>query len=108
MAVDAGIARRLREARVSRGYESAAEAADAMDLTYGTYACHENGNRGLTARQMSRYAAFFRVNLAWLAEGRPPMQGKAIDTPDILDGLPPEARQQAMEYIELLRLKYGG
>lgn len=107
MAVDVGIARRLREARVTSGYESSAEAADAMDLTYGTYAGHENGNRGVPLRALSRYAAFFRVNLLWLAEGKGHMRGKAIDTPDVLDGLPPEARKQALDYIELLRLKYG-
>lgn len=107
MAVDIGIARRLREARLASGYESAAEAADAMDLTYGTYAGHENGGRGVPLRSLSRYAAFFRVNLAWLAEGRGQMRGKGIDNPDILDGLPPEARQQALEYIDLLRLKYA-
>lgn len=107
MGADAKIAARLREARRTSGYESAAEAADAMDLTYGTYAGHENGSRGLTAKTLSRYARCFRVNLAWLAEGRGQMRGKAIDTPDILDGLPPEARQQVMDYIELLRLKHG-
>lgn len=107
MAVDAEIARRLRRARVSAGYESAAEAADAMDLPYATYAGHENGSSGIPARRISRYAAFFKVNLAWLQDGKGPPQGKSIDTPDILDGLPPDGRRQALEYIEFLKNKFG-
>lgn len=107
MAVDLEIARRLREARLASGYESSAEAADAMDLGYTTYASHENGSRGMTAKSLSRYAAFYRVNLVWLAEGKPPMRGRAIDTPDLLAGLPPEGRQQALEYIQFLRIKFG-
>lgn len=105
MGADAKIAARLKEARKASGYESAAEAADAMDLTYGTYAGHENGNRGVPLKALSRYAVFFRVNLTWLAEGRGKMRGKEIDTPDVLDGLSPANRERVIEYIELLRLK---
>ena len=107
MPVDVGRARRLREARVSQGFESAAEAADAMDIAYATYAGHENGSSGIPALKISRYAAFFRVNLAWLQDGKPPMHGKGIDTPDVLAGLPPEGRQQALEYIDFLKNKFG-
>ena len=107
MAIDTKIAARLREARIANSYQSAAEAADAMDIPFSSYQGHENGNRGVPLNKLSRYAAFFRVNLLWLAEGRGRMRGKDIDTPDILDGLPPEARQQALDYIELLRMKYG-
>lgn len=107
MPVDAELANRLKQARVSQGYESAAEAADAMDMSYPTYAGHENGNRGIPARAISRYAAFFKVNLAWLQDGKPPMHGKSIDTPDILADLPPEGRKQALEYIEFLKSKFG-
>lgn len=107
MAIDAKIAARLREARISCGYESSAEAADAMDLTYGTYAGHENGNRGVPLHALSRYAKFFRVNLEWLAEGRPPMKGRSVDMPDILADLPPEGRTEAYQFIEYLKAKYG-
>lgn len=107
MAVDLEIASRLREARRSSGYDSSAEAADAMDLAYTTYASHENGGRGVPAKSLSRYAAFYRVNLLWLAEGRGPMRGKAQDNMDILAGLPAEARQLALDYIEFLKAKFG-
>lgn len=79
-----------------------------MDLPFSSYQGHENGNRGVPLNKLSRYAAFFRVNLLWLAEGRGQMRGKGYDTPDILDGLPAEGRQLALEYIDLLKLKYRG
>lgn len=107
MAVDLEIASRLRKARVASGYQSRAEAADAMDLSYTTYASHENGGRGIPLRRLSRYAAFFKVNLIWLAEGKGPQTGKGIDTSDILADLPPEGRQQALEYIDFLKNKFG-
>lgn len=78
-----------------------------MDIPFSSYQGQENGNRGVPLRSLSRYATFFRVNLAWLAEGRPPMRGKPYDVPDILAGLPPEGRTEAHQFIEYLRAKYG-
>ena len=82
--VETNVAERLRKARIAADYESAAEAADAMDLNFPTYASHENGTRGITARSLSRYAAFFEVNLAWLVDGTPPMNSGATGAVDIL------------------------
>lgn len=61
---------RLREARVERGYETAAAAADAMGVSRATYIQHENGTRGYPATRASRYARFFGVSPEWLLYGR--------------------------------------
>jgi SOS-response transcriptional repressor LexA len=63
------IAHRLRLARERKGYKSAREAAAAMGAPYGTYAGHENGNRGIKPADIARYAKFFKVLPAWLQFG---------------------------------------
>lgn len=60
---------RLAWAREQAGYETAADAARALNCKYPTYAGHENTSRGLSAKVAARYAAFFRVSLAWLLTG---------------------------------------
>lgn len=61
---------RLEQARKAAGYTSAREAAEAIGVSYPTYAAHENGQRGL-ARAAERYAKFFKVSLDWLLTGKP-------------------------------------
>jgi phage repressor protein C with HTH and peptisase S24 domain len=61
---------RLKEARKKRGYGSAAKAAEAIGVPYGTYSGHENGNRGIPRDDLARYARFFRVPVEWLAFGK--------------------------------------
>ncbi|WP_312809313.1 XRE family transcriptional regulator [Agrobacterium cavarae] len=81
---------RLEEARKAAGYSTAREAADAIGVSYPTYAAHENGQRGL-ARAAERYARFFNVSLDWLLTGKgdagPKRTGR---TP--FDAPPPNAR----------------
>ena len=60
---------RLKVARERRGFTSAAEAARALGVPYGTYSGHESGLRGVKRPDLERYADFFRVSLAWLATG---------------------------------------
>lgn len=60
---------RLQRARKEAGYESAADAADAMGAVPATYWGHENGSRGL-GRAAERYATFFHVSLDWLLTGK--------------------------------------
>lgn len=67
---DVGQAGRLREARKKRGYGSAAKAAEAIGVPYGTYSGHENGSRGISHEDVARYARFFRVPVEWLAFGK--------------------------------------
>jgi hypothetical protein len=58
-----------------------------MDMPIPTHDAHENGGHAFSLKQAIKYAEFFDVNLAWLAEGKLPMKGQG-DTTDILDGLP--------------------
>lgn len=60
---------RLREARLARGYASAAEAAEAFGWNRNTYASNENGNAPFSFRSARRYGAAFGVSAAWLYEG---------------------------------------
>jgi SOS-response transcriptional repressor LexA len=66
-----GMAERLIQARARR-FESASDAARAMNVPVPTYSGHENGNRGIPLDAASRYARFFRVSLDWLVFGRGP------------------------------------
>jgi phage repressor protein C with HTH and peptisase S24 domain len=64
---------RLRWARKRAGYASAADAARALKLPYGTYSGHENSGRGIPRDSIVRYAKKFKVRGDWLltGEGRP-------------------------------------
>lgn len=60
---------RLKQAREARGFSSAARAAEALGVPYGTYSGHENGARGFKDVEAERYARFFRVSVGWLVSG---------------------------------------
>lgn len=60
---------RLRAARVARGFASAADAARALNIPYGTYSGHENNSRGFKDDEAERYADFFKVSIGWLIAG---------------------------------------
>lgn len=40
-----------------------------MSISYGTYAGHENGSRGIKRQDIVRYAVFFKVQPNWLEFG---------------------------------------
>lgn len=63
---------RLRQAREAAGFENAREAANALGLTYSTYAGHENGSRGPRREQLTQYARKFKVSTDWLLTGKGP------------------------------------
>lgn len=64
---------RLRKARKQAGHASAADAARALKIPYGTYSGHENSGRGIPRDQIVLYAKRFKVRGDWLltGEGRP-------------------------------------
>ena len=57
---------RLREARIAKGFETAAAAADAFGWNRNTYASNENGNAPFSYRRAKDYAAAFGVRPEWL------------------------------------------
>lgn len=65
------LADRLMQARKRAGYENASDAAAAFGWPAPTYLAHENGSRNPKQEAVERYAAAFRVPVAWLLLGEP-------------------------------------
>jgi len=73
-----GRAQRLKQARIDRGYDTAASAADVHGWSRNTYASNENGNAPFSYRRAKEYAAAFGVSPEWLYDAAGPMQ-PAVD-----------------------------
>jgi transcriptional regulator with XRE-family HTH domain len=69
-----GRSERLREARVARGFETAAAAADAFGWNRNTYASNENGNAPFSYRKAKDYAVALGVRPEWLYDAAGPMR----------------------------------
>jgi len=69
-----GRAERLRQARIAKGYETAAAAADAHGWSRNTFASNENGNAPFSYRRAKEYAAAFGVGAEWLYDAAGPVQ----------------------------------
>lgn len=63
------LGKRLREARLSRGFKSAAEAARQFNWNITSYQQAENGTRPPTRDKITEYAQKFRVSVSWLLTG---------------------------------------
>lgn len=61
---------RLKAAREAAGYKTAAIAAEALGVSYSTYASHENGSRGVSRPALTQYAKRFKVTTDWLLSGK--------------------------------------
>ncbi|WP_304187048.1 S24/S26 family peptidase [Phenylobacterium aquaticum] len=70
--------RRLRDARLEAGHDTAAAAAEAHGWNRNTYASNENGNAPFSYRKAKAYAAAFRVRPEWLYDASGPMRSAAI------------------------------
>jgi transcriptional regulator with XRE-family HTH domain len=57
---------RLRQARIAKGFDTAAAAADAFGWNRNTYGSNENGNAPFSYRRAKDYAAAFGVRPEWL------------------------------------------
>ena len=64
---------RLRQARTSKGFDSATAAADAFGWNRNTYVSNENGNAPFSYRRAKDYAAAFGVRPEWLYDAAGPM-----------------------------------
>jgi len=69
-----GRAERLREARIARGFETAAAAAEAFGWNRNTYASNENGNAPFSYRRAKDYAGALGVRPEWLYDAAGPMR----------------------------------
>ena len=61
---------RLIEARIAAGFETVADAVQALGVKYPTYAAHENGRDGFKFEAAIQYARKFKVSLDWLLTGK--------------------------------------
>lgn len=66
----AHLSSRLKAAREAAGYKTATTAAEALGVSYSTYASHENGSRGVSRPALTQYAKRFKVTTDWLLSGR--------------------------------------
>ena len=64
---------RLRQARLAKGFDTAAAAADAFGWNRNTYGSNENGNAPFSYRKAKEYAAAFGVRPEWLYDAAGPM-----------------------------------
>ncbi|MCY6380539.1 helix-turn-helix domain-containing protein [Hoeflea prorocentri] len=76
----AHLSSRLKAAREAAGYRTATIAAEALGVSYSTYASHENGSRGVSRPALTQYAKRFKVTTDWLLSGR----GGGPDDDDVL------------------------
>lgn len=74
-------AKRLEQARLARGFETAKDAARYFGWTYESYIQHENGTRGLS-RAAGRYAKSLKVSEGWLLTGEG--QGPGVDSNNLV------------------------
>lgn len=73
---DAGVAERLRKARIVAGFASMRAASDANGWPTGTYSGHESGTRRILDDDLEEYAKGFRCPLEWLRSGEAPRVGR--------------------------------
>lgn len=62
-------AKRLKSARIARGFETAKDAAIYFNWIYETYQQHESGLRGITPARAAIYGKAYRVSAGWLLTG---------------------------------------
>lgn len=84
------VARRLKTARLARGFDSARQAAKMFSLTIPTYLGHEAAKSSLAAPSARLYAAAFGINDAWLLHG---------DLPSGL-GLKLDVRLESLKHLD--------
>jgi transcriptional regulator with XRE-family HTH domain len=71
---------RLKLARQAAGYVTAKNFAEANNIKYSTYRCHENGENAISQATAEHYAALLKIEPEWLLFGKE-------SQPDFLDKL---------------------
>ncbi len=95
------LAKRLAKARREAGYETVADAARYLGVSYPTYAGHENGSSGFRSKTAEMYARKYKVSLDWLLTGRGNMRGQAVVPMETeVAGLPLLGTIQAGTWLE--------
>lgn len=82
-----GPGERLRNARISAGYRSVAEAAREHGFHKQNLADHEAGRRGIQTKHARDYGKAFNVSPSWILTGERPRGDKELDvTFEVTDG----------------------
>lgn len=89
------LAERLKKARKDAGYRSARAAAEALGISYPTYATHENGTRTPKARDLYLYAKRFKVAQSWLLDGKEGAPDTKDQSPILVQQIRVEGTSQA-------------
>lgn len=87
--------KRLKELRIKRGFERAADAARAYGWPVTTYQAHENGSRGLKLDIARRYAKAFNSSAAYILTGANKTNGDGTPSVNSVAHLPVRARVAA-------------
>lgn len=69
---------RLRWARERAKFRTAADAARALGIPYGTYSGHENSGRGIPRDRVAFYARKYKVPVQWLLNGEGSPDGSTV------------------------------
>lgn len=102
------IGERLKELRKEKK-KTQTEIASLLGLTEGAYRHYESGRSKPSAEDITKLAEYFDVSTDYLL-GRSdyrqmvPTIAAHSDDPK---GLPPEAQEEVMQYIEFIKQKYG-
>lgn len=70
MKINKEAAKRLRELRIDRGYQSAKHFAEKQGLVVETYRSYENASRNITLRAAKQLAKILNSNHYWILEGK--------------------------------------
>lgn len=107
---------RLKQARIRAGYRTAKAGAERVNVPYGTYSGHENGNRAYSDEEAIHYGKIFKVRPEWLMFGnlgpepitaspdpQPPLAPVVKAITDSLDGLSEQEQRMIADVVKRQR-----
>lgn len=92
---------RLKQARKDAGYKTARQAAEALGITYSTYAGHENGSVSIPRDRALHYSQRFHITVDWLLTGKQSshlQNAKSLSTLPLIGEVQAGAWKEAVMY----------
>ncbi len=68
------ICKRLKEARICAGFNTAKEFAERNNIKVSTYTLHEAGTRAMSFEVIEIYSYLLKININWLLTGIGPLR----------------------------------
>jgi len=100
MATEDDISERIRSARISAGFASAAEAARRLGMEAHAYRHYESGSRVPPTSRLPDIAKLFKVSLEWLITGKG--NRETAEVIDLWDRMPQSNRKAALSMLRSL------